>query len=497
FCSTTSAWKELTKHSYWHRPGHEPLLPLTTGQLVEHAAKKWGDREALVSVHQNQRLSFKQVCEKADKLAAGLVQLGMQHGDRVGIWGPNSTEWYLTQMAAARAGLMLVNINPAYQIPELNYCLNKVGVKALIASEKFKSQNYHQMVEAIAPEINTCQPGKLKSKNLPELKSLIFISEKYLKGSFRFDDILSSANEEGLQKIHEMQDNIQSDEGCNIQFTSGTTGKPKATVLTHHGTVNNAFIVGRGLGFSLEPEESLNTIDKEKCTFLYGTPTMYVDLLNAVDRVGASLTSLQVALSTGAHCSQYLFQQMLKKLQLKRVSSVYGLTETSPVIFQTHVDDTEEQATTTLGHSLDHLEVKVVDSEGRLVPFGTPGELCVRGFGVMLGYWGDEAKTKEVLGEDRWFKTGDQFILQEDGRGRVIFGIEDERMGEEICAAIRTREGIDVTQSDISAFCKGKISHFKVPRHVLAVSDFPKTTSGKIQKFKLKEMLEQKLGANK
>ncbi|XP_069682962.1 medium-chain acyl-CoA ligase ACSF2, mitochondrial-like [Periplaneta americana] len=568
YCSTKT-WQRPFKPSYWYNPGSEPLTPMTTGQLVELAADKWGDKEALVSMHQKHRLTFKQVCEKADQLAGGLLDLGVKRGDRLGIWGPNSSEWYLTQMAAARAGLVLVNINPAYQTPELLYCLNKVGVKALIAAERFKSQDYHQMVQNIAPELMSSQPGKLESKAVPTLRSLIFISEQNLPGAFRFDDILGGAKAESIGQIRQMQDDIQPDEGCNIQFTSGTTGNPKATLLSHHNIVNNSLTIGKGLGYHLQEhriclqapffhcfgnvvgvlsamhygativipgasfkaEESLSSIDQEKCTIVYGTPTMYVDLVRAVDRIKPSLTSLQAALSTGSHCSQQLFEQMLDKLKVERVCSVYGLTETSPVVFQTHMSDTREQTTTTLGHSLAHLEVKIVDADGKMVPLGTPGELYVRGYSTMLCYWGDEDKTKEAIGQDGWFKTGDQFVLQEDGLGRVVgrlkdmiirggenifpkeiedflqthpdileaqvFGIADERLGEEVCAAVRVTEGSTISQSDLKAYCKGKISHFKVPRYLMAVSEFPKTTSGKIQKFKLKEMLENKLGISK
>ncbi|XP_069687354.1 medium-chain acyl-CoA ligase ACSF2, mitochondrial-like isoform X2 [Periplaneta americana] len=455
---SVTEWRCAVKASYLHYPGDEPLSPLTTGQLVEKAAEQWGDREALVSVHEGVRFNFEQAKQQGDRLAAGLIGMGLKPGDRVAIWGPNTSQWYLTFVAAARAGFIIVNINPAYQTSELHYCLAKVGVKALIAPETFKTQKYHEMVMKIAPELQTCAPGQLRSENVPDLTSLIVISDNKLPGAYRFRDVMDSATPEQLTYIQQLQSEINADDGTNLQFTSGTTGQPKATLLSHHNTVNNVLLFGK---------------------------------------------RLQLFLKIG-----------------------YGMTETSPLSFASLSTDPIDKVGTTVGYIMEHVEAKVVDDKGKSVPFGTPGELWIRGYLTMLGYWNDDKKTEETIGRDKWLKTGDQFILQENGYGKIVgrikdmiirggenifpkeieeflekhpdileaqvIGVPDYRMGEEVCACLRLVEGSKLTTEQVKEYCKGKISHFKIPRYIHFLTNFPKTVSGKIQKFQLQKIIIEK-----
>ncbi|GLH05214.1 Long-chain-fatty-acid--CoA ligase bubblegum-like [Gryllus bimaculatus] len=636
--------------SYWHQAGNEPLTGKTLGQLAEDAARLWPQREAVVSMHQGLRLTFQDTLKQADKLAAGLRGLGMQPGDRLGLCGPNSVEWYITNLAAARAGLILVNINPAYQVAELEYCLSKVGVKALVVPETFKSQNYHKMLQAIAPELASCQPGKLQNDRIPTLKSIITISDKELPGSFKFKNLFKSINPDDLSEVHQLQYKIQPDAGCNLQFTSGTTGLPKGTLLSHHNVVNNAYFAAKRLGFhhkhhriclqvplfhcfgnvlgiimalhagstlvlpsySFRAEDSVNAIAKEShgtisrvlsrsyftvpcfpvqdatqssteltgrnlfglseagqigaaseciepnvvgsnstddigvlsicslashitinspepssfsrsCTIIYGTPTMYIDIMAKCQDSPASLSSLEFAITAGSPSPPNLFYKIANTLGLKKCYSVYGMTETSPLSFVPDYDDPLEQCAKSVGRVMDHCEVKVVDLDNKMVPMGTPGELLVRGYGNMLCYYNDVDKTQEIVGPDRWLRTGDQFILHESGYGEVvgrikdmiirggenifpkeiedflithgdivdaqIIGIPDERYGEEICACVRLKPGSQLSEEDLKGFCKGKIAHFKIPKYVKFMNDYPRTQSGKVQKYKLRDMI--------
>ncbi|GFG40504.1 hypothetical protein Cfor_06516 [Coptotermes formosanus] len=548
--------------SYLHKLGTEPLCSETTGQLLDKAVEQWGDRDALVSVHQGHCLSFRKVKEEADKLAAGLLGLGLKPGDRLGLWGPNSSHWYLTFIAAARAGLVLVNINPAYQTPELQYCLTKVGVKALIAPESFKTQQYYEMVRRIAPELDSCAPGQISSKQVPDLTSLIIIGDSELPGAYRYSDVVQNATPELVSTVHELQSQIQPDDGCNLQFTSGTTGQPKATLLNHHNIVNNMLSFGRraelsqkahriclqvpffhcfgnvlGIiasllhgativlpGASFKAEESVKAVQQQRCTIMYGTPTMFVDVLAVAKKTNNFNTeTLEMGLGAGALFSKELIEDLLQTFKLRRFCVAYGMTETSPISFMSIPSDTPEVQASTVGCIVDHVEAKVVDANGKMVPFGTPGELWIRGYLNMLGYWDEDDKTKEILGPDRWVKTGDQFVLQENGYGQVVgrikdmiirggenifpkeieqvleqhseileaqvIGVPDARMGEEVCACIRLVDGARLTADQVKQYCRGKIAHFKIPRHVRFMADFPKTLSGKIQKFKLQKMI--------
>ncbi|XP_046389168.1 medium-chain acyl-CoA ligase ACSF2, mitochondrial isoform X2 [Ischnura elegans] len=572
------------KDSYWNNPGEKPLSHLTIGALLDKAAARWPEREAAVAMWARegaggrrthpgrQSITFAQAKHKADRLAAAFVEsLGLRRGDRVAIWSYNSIEWYLTQMAAAKAGLVLVNINPAYWDQELLYSLRKVGAKALLAADKYRDRSNREMVEGVVAGPLADRPRSVRCGHLPELRSVVLLGQEKWEGFPHFDELIEGASDGALEEVRQLSSKIQPDQGCNIQFTSGTTGQPKAAFLSHHNVVNNAGFMVRRAGLedmahriclqvplfhcfgcvvgtiaslhcgatlvmpspTFNAKASLTALTQEKCTAVYGTPTMYVDLLEEQGRQGGGplrggaegWSGLEVAVNGGAPCSEHLLKRIMDSLGAKRVCSVYGMTETSPISFQTTTEDTLEQMLTTVGYVTEHVEVKVVNSEGEMVPMGTPGELWVRGYCNMIGYWGDDTRTRETIGEDRWLRTGDQFILMENGYGKIVgrfkdmiirggenifpkeieeflqghpsiaetqvFGIPDVRLGEVVCAWVRCKKGMSLTSEDLKEFCKGKIANFKIPKHVKFVEEFPKTVSGKIQKFKIQEMMEK------
>ncbi|XP_076250870.1 medium-chain acyl-CoA ligase ACSF2, mitochondrial-like isoform X2 [Rhynchophorus ferrugineus] len=548
------------KLSYIHNPGTEPLKYKTVGSLLQETANKFSDRLAIIAREQNQKLSFREVLYQADRLAAGLKRIGLVPGDRVGIWAPNLLEWYLTYMACARGGYVLVNINPAYQPLELEYCVNKVGVKCLISPHTFKKQNYYQILSELSPELASSSPGKLKSKRMPSLQHVITISDDNLRGTYKYNDIVDYATSSIIEVIQSTQSKMEPDQACHIQFTSGTTGQPKAVIQTHFQLTNNSYFIGKrneldrkhhnvcvqvpffhafgtvvtigcatNHGATLvvpspgyEPDKSLDAIRDEKCSVIYGTPTMYIDLITRQKERNEDI-SLEIAVSGGSSCSPHLFHEMKNILGVRKVKSVFGLTEATAVVFQSLYDDEEYEATSTVGYLSDHLEAKLIDEEGQSVPLGCPGELCVRGYCTTLGYYDDDQKTQELIGADKWLKTGDQFMFEENGYGRIVgrlkemiirggenifpkeiedclnthpdileahvIGIPHERLGEEVCACVKVLNE-SITLDNIRKYCKGKLAHFKIPSALRIVDSFPKTASGKIQKYQLLNSLK-------
>ncbi|KAF2897794.1 hypothetical protein ILUMI_08381 [Ignelater luminosus] len=552
-----------TKLSYRHNPGKEPLRSLTVGNLIQLTAERYPERMALISKHQNDRLTYQELLEKADEFAAGLQSLGLNRGDRIGVWASNITEWIISMFAILRGGYIIVPMHINFQTPEIEYCINKVRVKALICQHKTKDCNLYDLLKTLAPELERSDPGKLNCDKIPSLSTIITIGEEKLKGTYNFKEIPEKATPNLVKSIKENQHLVQPDHPYNIQFTSGTTGKPKAAMISHFQVVNNSYSIGKrceldtkyhsvcvqsplfhGFGTSVttcsainfgstlvlpsstySPLENLKAISEERCTVIHGTPTMYVDLVNIQKQLNLKLNA-EIALSGGAVCSPHLFKQMKETLKLKRVKSGYGLTEATAVIFQSlPIDEDEYKATSTVGYIGDHLEVKVVDDDNNIVPIGTPGELCLRGYSVMLGYWEEEEKTKEVLGADRWMKTGDQFVLQEDGYGRIVgrlkdliirggtniypkeiedflnthpeileahvIGLKHERLGEEVCACVRLKEGAQLTHESLIEFCTGNIAKYKIPSKLEIMDTLPKTLSGKIQKYLLRQQFEK------
>ena len=551
--------------SYVHGASDKPLIGQTIGRYFDDACARNAGREALVVRHQNVRLTYAELRLKVDALACGLRRLGLEPGDRVGIWSQNNHEWTLTQFATAKAGLVLVNINPAYRRSELEYALNKVGCRALILSPSFKSSDYLAMLADLAPELAHCEPGLLRSHRLPTLEIVIRLGAERSPGMLNFGDLLAPPGRDELADLAELGERLQFDDPINIQFTSGTTGNPKGATLSHHNILNNGFFVGEAIRLSegdrvcipvplyhcfgmvmgnlgclthgatmvypseaFEPLAVLQAVAEERCTASYGVPTMFIAQLDHPDFAGFDLSSLRTGIMAGSPCPIEVMKRVIDKMNMREVTIAYGMTETSPVSFQSGADDSIERRVSTVGRVQPHCEVKIVDSDGRIVPRGTPGELCTRGYSVMLGYWGDEARTAEAIDKAGWMHTGDIAVIDDEGFcnivGRIkdmvirggeniypreieeflyrhpkvldvqVVGVPDPKYGEELCAWIIVREGQRLTEDEVRAFCQGQIAHYKIPRYISFVESFPMTVTGKIQKFQIREKMKQTLG---
>jgi fatty-acyl-CoA synthase len=550
--------------SYVHGASGEPLIGETIGAHFDRAVQCWPHNEALVVRHQAIRWTYSELQQRVDAVAAGLLALGLEPGDRVGIWSPNNAEWVVSQFATAKAGIILVNINPAYRLAELEYALNKVECKGLITARAFKSSDYVGMLHDLAPELERDEPGALQAARLPALRTVICLDDTPQAGMFRFADIAGMAGEAERRRMEHLADMLQFDDPINIQFTSGTTGSPKGATLTHHNILNNGYFVGRSMQFSnrdrlcipvplyhcfgmvlgnltcmthgaamvfpseaFEPLAVLETVEAERCTALHGVPTMFIAELDHPDFDRFDLSSLRTGVMAGAPCPIEVMKRVNQDMHMDQVTIAYGMTETSPVSFQSSVDDPLEQRVSTVGRIMPHTEVKIVDAEGRIVPPGVPGELLTRGYCVMQGYWNDAERTAESINRAGWMHTGDLATIDEDGYcnivGRIkdmvirggenvypreieeylyrhpniqdvqVFGVPDPRYGEELCAWILLREGMDATEDDIKDFCRGQIAHYKIPRYIKFVSEFPMTVTGKIQKFVMREQMVAEL----
>src|SRR5579862_7154976 len=546
------------KLSYVHGASAQPLLGETIGQFFDAASARWAERPALIVRHQQVRMSYGELRQAVDKLAAGLLTLGLHPGDRIGIWSPNNSEWVLTQFASAKAGLILVNINPAYRIAELEYALNKVGCKALILAERFKTSDYVGMLRELAPELGHATPGKLEAARLPALRSVVLLGDSWHPGTFRFSEILSRGTAAEAKRIAELAPQLQFDEPINIQFTSGTTGFPKGATLSHHNILNNGYFIGEAMrltpedrlcipvplyhcfgmvlgnlaalthgscmvfpGEGFDPLATLETVAEERCTALHGVPTMFIAELDHPEFARFDLSSLRTGIMAGSPCPIEVMKRCVANMHLSEITIAYGMTETSPVSFQSATEDSLERRVSRVGRIQPHFEVKIVDLNGRIVPPGTPGELLTRGYSVMLGYWGDEARTREAIDAARWMHTGDLATIDAEGYcnivGRIkdmvirggenvypreieeflyrhpkiqdvqVIGVPDDRYGEEICAWVVLRAGEHLDAEELRAFCQGQIAHFKIPRHIRFVTEFPMTVTGKVQKFVMRE----------
>jgi fatty-acyl-CoA synthase len=551
--------------SYVHGASDQPLIGKTIGQFFDDACAKWATRPALLVRHQKVRLSYAELREAVDKLAAGLLTLDLNPGDRIGIWSPNNNEWVLTQFASAKAGLILVNINPAYRTVELEYALNKVGCKALILAERFKTSDYVGMLRELAPELGHAQPGKLESARLPALRSVALLGDSWRPGTFRFSEIMTRGGASERKRIAELAPRLQFDEPINIQFTSGTTGFPKGATLSHHNILNNGFFIGEAMrltpedrlcipvplyhcfgmvlgnlaalthgacmvfpGEGFDPLATLQAVAEERCTALHGVPTMFIAQLDHPEFSRFDLSSLRTGIMAGSPCPIEVMKRAVGNMHLSEITIAYGMTETSPVSFQSSTEDPLERRVSTVGRIAPHVEVKIVDLNGRIVPTGTPGELLTRGYCVMLGYWGDEERTREAIDAARWMHTGDLATIDAEGYcnivGRIkdmvirggenvypreieeflyrhpkiqdvqVIGVPDDRYGEEICAWVKLHLGVSATEEEICAFCRDQIAHYKVPRYIKFVDEFPMTVTGKIQKFIMRERTIAELG---
>jgi fatty-acyl-CoA synthase len=555
----------LPQPSYVHGTSATPLIGETIGVHFDRIVERFGDRDALIVRHQQIRWTYRELKERVDAFAAGLVALGIEPGERVGIWSPNNAEWAVAQFATAKAGIILVNINPAYRLAELEYALNKAGCTALITAERFKTSDYVAMLRELAPELADATPGELHAARLPRLRLAINIGEERLPGMLWFDDVAKLGGNAERDRLTALAETLQFDEPINIQFTSGTTGFPKGATLTHHNILNNGFYIADTMKFTerdrvcipvplyhcfgmvignlgclthgsamvypsdgFDPLATLETIEAERCTALYGVPTMFIAQLDHPDFARFDLSSLRTGMMAGSPCPIEVMRRSVERMNLREIVIGYGMTETSPASTATTTDDPIERRVATVGRVLPHTEVKIVDAGGHIVPRGTAGELLTRGYLVMLGYWDDEAKTREAIDAAGWMHTGDLATLDDEGYcnivGRIkdmvirggeniypreieeflyrhpkiqdvqVFGIPDPRYGEELCAWVRLRDGEAATVQEVRAFCEGQIAHYKIPRHVKFVDEFPMTVTGKIQKFAMREAMIRELG---
>ena len=542
-----------------------PLLGETIGQSLDRAAATWPNNLALISRSHDTAWTWAEFAARVDTLAAGFLALGLERGARIGIWSLNRPEWTLTQFAAAKAGLVLVTLNPAYRRNEIGFALKKVGCSALVTATTFKTSDYMEIINDIVPELAHATPGALQAAALPNLRIVIQIGGPAAPGTIAFDDVTRMGGAKEREALAALGKDLQFDDPVNIQFTSGTTGSPKGVVLTHHNILNNGYFTGRAMRLSeidriciapplyhcfgmvmgnlaavtlgaamVYPGEgfdslaTLKTVQNEKCTVLYGVPTMFIAQLDHPDFASFDTSSLRSGIMAGAPCPIEVMRRVLDRMNMHEVTIAYGMTETSPVSFQSSVDDPLDRRVSSVGRIHPHVEAKIVDADGRIVPRGTSGELCTRGYSVMLGYWDEPEKTAEVLDEAGWMHTGDLATLDEAGYcnivGRIkdlvirggenlypreieeflyshpkiqdvqIFGVADDRYGEELCAWVRLRSGESATQDEIRAFCSGQIAHNKVPRYVEFVDEFPMTVTGKIQKFIMRADVEKRLG---
>ena len=551
--------------SYVHGASAVPLLGETIGAHFDRTVARWPDSEALVVRHQGVRWTYRELQQQIDAFAAGLLALGLEPGDRVGIWSPNNAEWVVTQFATAKAGIILVNINPAYRLTELEYALNQAGCKALITASEFKSTNYISMLLELAPELYSSRPGNLHAVRLPALRTTISLADAPLPSIVRFADVPALAGPAHLQRLAELASVLQFDDAINIQFTSGTTGFPKGATLTHHNILNNGFFIGEAMRLTphdrlcipvplyhcfgmvlgnlacithgstmiypseaFDPAAVLETVASEHCTALHGVPTMFIAILDHPAFSRFDLSSLRTGIMAGAPCPVEVMKRVNQAMHMDQITIAYGMTETSPVSFQSAVDDSLERRVSTVGRVQPHIEVKVVDAAGQIVPPGTRGELLTRGYSVMRGYWNDPEHTTDVIDAAGWMHTGDLATLDEEGYGNIVgrikdmvirggenvypreieeflyqhpkiqdvqvIGVPDPRYGEEICAWIRLHEGVTATPEEILNFCSGQIAHYKIPRYIKFVDMFPMTVTGKVQKFAMREQMIVELG---
>ena len=541
-----------------------PLLETTIGQALDLAVERWGDRPALISPPQNLRWTWRELAARADAVAAGLLALGLEPGERIGIWSPNCAEWVVTQLAAARIGLILVTINPAYRRAEVAYTLNKVGVRALIAAESFKSSDYAGMIEDLAPEVAASTPGDLAARALPDLKVLIKIGGRPRPGWLDFNSV-AAGDPARLAQVAAIGARLDPRAAINIQFTSGTTGSPKGATLSHRNILNNGYFVGLAQALAaddrlcipvpmyhcfgmvmgtlaclthgaamvlpapvFDPAATLAAIEAERCTALYGVPTMFIAVLGHPDFDRFDVSSLRTGAMAGAPCPVEVMKAVIGRLHMAGVTIAYGMTETSPVSFQTAPDDPMDRRVATIGRVQPHLEVKIVGADGAVVPRGVAGQVCTRGYSVMLGYWDDAARTAECLDAEGWMRTGDLGTIDAAGYGNIVgrikdmvirggenlypreieeflyghpmvadvqvVGLPDPRYGEELCAWIRLHPGGEVDEAGVRAFCAGQIAHHKIPRYIRFVDEFPMTVTGKVQKFLIRQAMIEELG---
>jgi fatty-acyl-CoA synthase len=559
--------------SYFHRGGEEPLIGLTIPEHFASIAEKFPDQQAVVSVPQDTALTYREFSQKADLLARGLLGLGFSKGDRIGVWSTNNIEWLLIQMATARIGVVLVNINPAYRPKELAYALKKSEVQGLFLIPSFRSSDYIAMLAEDVPELKDSFPSELSSKEYSHLRRVIVYEPSALEHTLRpysgfttWQEVLSAAEVISQEQLEQATASLDRDDPINIQYTSGTTGFPKAVVLTHHNILNNAYFTARAMHFTEQdrlcisvpfyhcfgmvlsnllcfsvgacaviPSEHfaagdiLKAVQKEKCTAIHGVPTMFIGELEYPEFQSFDLNSLRTGIMAGAPCPPALMQRVIEDMHCREILIGYGQTEASPLTHLTLPEDSLKRRTQTVGHNLPHQEVKLISHEtGATVPMGEVGEICFRGYHVMRSYYGDEEATHKAIDASGWLHSGDLGIMDNDGyvqiTGRLkdmiirggeniypreiedflfthpkisevaVFGVPDEYYGEEIMAWIQLHPGEQLNEEEVRAFCKDQIAHFKIPKYIWFVDEFPMTVTGKLQKFRMRDMALEKLG---
>ncbi|WP_024612841.1 AMP-binding protein [Pseudoalteromonas sp. TB64] len=567
----TTAVKEVEQindlplsHSYFKGIQSTPLTNYTIGEYFDLIVDKYSESLAVVVHHQDIRLTYKEFQKEVNKLAMGLIALGVKPGERVGIWSPNNIEWCLTQFATAKIGAIMVCINPAYRPNELQYALNSVECSTLITASSFKSSNYIEMLQSLAPELANSEKGKLNAKALPTLKNVIRIGDKESPGMYSFTEITAMANTEYCNQLKSIGASLSADQDINIQFTSGTTGNPKGATLTHKNILNNALFVAESMHFTdkdklcipiplyhcfamvlgsllcvskgaaavypgdaFDAKTTLEVVQQEGCTALHGVPTMFISELELSNFNDYDLSTLRTGVMAGSTCPEQVMRKVQTQMNMNQVVIAYGQTECSPINNITETDSSIERQVTTVGRALAHTEVKIIDELGNIQKIGLPGEVCSRGAGIMRCYWNDDEKTKATIDKEGWLHSGDLGVMDNDGFvsivGRIkdmiirggenvypreieevlytypgiqdaaIFGISDEKFGEEICAWIQPKEDAILDEQAIRAFLKDKLAYFKMPRYIRFVESYPMTVTGKVQKFKMREQMQEAL----
>ena len=551
--------------SYSQGPQDKALLAMTIGQAFDQTAARYAGNDALVVCHQQQRFTWAQLAAAVDLHARGLLALGLRPGDRLGVWAPNCVEWFLCQFASAKIGVILVNINPAYRLSELEYVLQQSACQWLVCAGSFKTSNYHAMLQELIPALADSAAGQLENESFTALRGVISLDAQPPAGFLPWSQLSTLAAGVNAEQLDRRQASVQPGQAVNIQYTSGTTGFPKGATLSHHNILNNGYMVGESLGLTssdrlvipvplyhcfgmvmgnlgcvthgttmiypgeaFDPGLTLQAVAQERATALYGVPTMFIAMLDHPQRAEFDLSSLRTGIMAGATCPIEVMRRVISDLHMSEVQIAYGMTETSPVSLQTGADDDLERRVTTVGRTQPQLESKIIDEAGNTVPRGQIGELCTRGYSVMLGYWNNPEGTREAIDDAGWMHTGDLATMDEQGyvciAGRnkdmiirggenvypreleefffthpavadvQIIGIPDERYGEEIVAWIKFHPGHVANELELQTWCKGRIAHFKTPKHFRFVEAFPMTVTGKIQKFRMREITIEELG---
>jgi fatty-acyl-CoA synthase len=549
----------MSQPSYTCGRQDQPLLTLTIGQAFDATVARCADGEALVVRHQGLRYSWRQLAEQVDVHARALMALGVNTGDRVGIWSPNCAQWCILQLASAKVGAILVNINPAYRVGELEYVLRQSGCLWLVCADAFKTSDYHAMVQELVPELATSHLGGLASERLPELRGVISLAANPPSGFLPWPALAERAGQTSTEAYAARQQSLQFDQPVNIQYTSGTTGAPKGATLSHYNILNNGFMVGESLGLSerdrmvipvplyhcfgmvmanlgcithgstmvypndaFDAELTLRAVAEERASILYGVPTMFIAMLDHPSRTQLDLSTLRSGIMAGATCPIEVMRRVIDQMHMAEVQIAYGMTETSPVSLQTGPEDELELRVTTVGRTQPQLETKLVDADGCIVGRGEIGELCTRGYSVMLGYWDNPQATADAIDPAGWMHSGDLAVMDVLGHVRIVgrnkdmiirggeniypreleeffythpavadaqvVGIPCSRYGEEIVAWIKLHPGHSATVEELQGWCKARIAHFKVPRHFRFVDEFPMTVTGKVQKFRMREI---------